>query len=42
MDEEVAIALLESGCDEIDLVLENIPSLYKRALNANVVHKWSR
>jgi len=35
MDEEVAIALLESGCDEIDLMLENIPSLYKskRALN---------
>jgi len=36
MDEEVAIALLKSGCDEIDLMLENIPSLYKskRALNS--------
>ena len=36
MNEEVAIALLESGCDEIDLMLEKIPSLYKsrRALNS--------
>jgi len=37
-DKEVAIALLELGCDETDLMLENIPSLVnsKRAMMAMV------
>ena len=38
VDEEVAIVLLEMGCDETDLMLENIPSLVnsKRAMMAMV------